>query len=118
LCDREGRSEEEIDSARRESNGKVRFLPYRMLENYFLRPELIARVFNEVGAEHNISTTEEAVGGWLGEHGSAFCADPNPPVYSSGWIAKVDGAALLERLFENLSDVRLDYRKTRDTPRL
>src|SRR5207248_2528349 len=119
LFDREGRSDKEIDSATLESHGKVRFLPCRMMENYFLRPDLLARLFNEVGAEHSINTTEDEVSRWLAQNGGTFCAGPRTPaVYSREWIAKVDGAALLERLFEDLSGVRLDYRKTRDAPRL
>lgn len=119
LFDRDGRSEQEIEDAQRESGGKVRFLPYRMIENYFLRPEIMMRLLNELGAEHEISASETAVREWLAANGADYVRGPNPPpLYTDHWAARVDGAALLERFVEDFSEGRLDYRKTRDTPRL
>jgi hypothetical protein len=119
MFDRDGRSDQEIEDARRESEGKVRFLPYRMIENFFLRADLIAQRFNEVGLEHRITTTPEQVADWIRANRRRFYPTTNlPELGSPASLGQIDGASLLEAMFQDLSSARLDYRKTRDTPRL
>lgn len=119
LFDREGRTDKEIGDAIRESRGMIRFLKRRMLENYLLNPEAIARLFNEAGADHGLKTTPADVEGWLGRNGVRHCkAQPEAEVFSAGWLEFVDAATLLEELFQEFSGAKLEYRKTTHTPRL
>jgi len=119
LFDREGRTEREIEDAIRESKGMVRFLSRRMFENYLLNPEAIARLFNEVGAEHGLRTTVADVEEWLRVNGGRHCkGQPEAEAFSEQWLQLVDGATLLENLFQDLSGAKLEYRKTTHTPRL
>jgi energy-coupling factor transporter ATP-binding protein EcfA2 len=120
LFDRDGRDEQEIKDVIRESEGKVRFLPRRLYENYLLSPAAIARLYNEFGSEFEIATTPADVKTWLEANGSRFVrAKESPPaVFSDAWLEAVDGATLLEELFIGLSDSRLPYKKTTHTPRL
>jgi energy-coupling factor transporter ATP-binding protein EcfA2 len=118
LFDRDGRTDKEIGDAIRESSGKVAFLSYRMLENYLLEPTAIAQLVNESGADHGISTSPETVSSWISTHGAEFCSSPTAQVRSDAWLACVDGASLLEELFSQISEAKLEYRKTTHTPRL
>jgi energy-coupling factor transporter ATP-binding protein EcfA2 len=119
LFDREGRSERDIEDAVRESRGKVQFLERRMLENYLLTPVAIASLFNEVGAEHGITTTPEGVRDWIVANGTRFLAgNPQAEPFATEWLNRVDGAWLLNSLFQELSESKLEYRKTLHTPRL
>jgi hypothetical protein len=72
LFDREGRSEREIEDVERQSQGKVRFLKRRMLENYLLVPRAIASLYNEVGTEHAIATTHQGVRDWIVDNSARF----------------------------------------------
>jgi energy-coupling factor transporter ATP-binding protein EcfA2 len=118
LFDRDGRTEKEIEDVSRESKGRVAFLSYRMLENYLLQPIAIAKLFNECGAAHSLSTTTEAVDSWISTNGASLCSEANVQVGSDAWRKCVDGATLLENLFADISGATLEYRKTTHTPRL
>lgn len=119
LFDRDGRSEQEIQDVVRESEGKVRFLPRRLYENYLLNPAAIARLYNEAGLEFEIATTATEVEQWLTANGGRYVSPKEPPAaLSDAWLEAVDGATLLEDLFVGLSSSRLEYRKTTHTSRL
>jgi energy-coupling factor transporter ATP-binding protein EcfA2 len=118
LLDRDGRTEREVEDARRASEGRVAFLSYRMVENYLLEPEAIAKLFSESGAHYGLSTTAKAVAEWISKHGASFCTNPAAPSQGDAWRACVDGAALLAQLFSDISEAKLEYRKTTHTPRL
>jgi energy-coupling factor transporter ATP-binding protein EcfA2 len=119
LFDRDGRSEQEIKDVVRKSEGKIRFLPRRLYENYLLNPVAIARLYNEAGSEFQLVTTAPEVQQWLAANGNQYVtAQPLPAVLSDLWFEKVDGATLLKDLFVGLSNSRLEYKKTSHTPRL
>jgi hypothetical protein len=119
LFDRDGRSDQEIQDVVRESKGMVRFLPRRLFENYLLNPIAIARLYDEAGSEFQIVTTAADVGTWLTANGSRYASgEPPTAVLSDAWLDRVDGATLLEDLFIELSNNRLEYKKTAHTPRL
>lgn len=119
LFDREGRSEKEMADAVRQSDGKVQFLARRMFENYLLDANALAALYNELGKDFSITTTKERVESWIAARGEAFL----PPkveisVGSADWLGNVHGAKLIDRLFGELSDERLVYRKTLHMPKL
>lgn len=119
LFDREGRSDTEIADLVREGAGKVRFLERRMLENYLLNIKAIAALFNEEANKHGGQNKLEAdVEHWINTNGHSFHSPPSPAVFSEDWIRGVHAASLLERLFIELSQSQLTYRKTVHTPRL
>ena len=120
IFDREGRTETEIQDAVREGRGLLTFLSRRMIENFLLNPAAIARVYSEVGEAFGFSTSESVVDQWIKLRGRDFFNfEPRPTdVYSAAWCVEVDGAALLEELFSDLSEQRLAYSKAAHTPRL
>lgn len=119
LFDRDGRSETEMEDAKRQSAGKLRFLTRRMFENYLLNPAAISTLMNEDGVEHGIATAVDAVAKWMNDNGGRFCSnkDGSTP-FTPLWIEHVDGASLLESLFSEMSAQRLFFQKTVHTPRL
>jgi energy-coupling factor transporter ATP-binding protein EcfA2 len=119
VFDRDGRTPTEIEDATRQGKGKVKFLSRRMFENFLLNPKAIAFLFNEAGKEHAIETTAEHVDQWIRDHGMEFCGAADGQQMSQQiWLKFVDAAALLVRLFADLSQERLAFRKTTHTPRL
>jgi hypothetical protein len=116
LLDRDGRQPAEIQDLIRQGSGKVKFLSRRMFENFLLDPRAIAQAFNESGQDHGITTTIEAVAGWINAHEAEFGRQQDQPWQQ--WLEEVDSASMLERLFGDLSDQRLTFKKTTHTPRL
>jgi energy-coupling factor transporter ATP-binding protein EcfA2 len=112
--DRERLSDAEV-AQQEKSKRKLRFLPRRCLECFFLLPSAIAEVLTSLDVE---SHTEEEVAGWISTHGGeskyGASAQWDADLSSSAWLAKVDAARLLADLFRSLSDARVEYRKTRD----
>lgn len=108
--DREGRKEQEMEDLRKHSKGKVRFLPRRTYENYLLQPEAIAAVldtFLEGGPE----IKEETASQWIGTNGGKYCVSNIDPM-SREWMIDCDAPRLLKDLFNELSEARVEYRKT------
>lgn len=99
LLDRESRTTSECLRISKESAGVIHFLERTMLENYVLDPEAISAVLNELGEAVSI----EAVAAEL----AAASGDS---------LKAVHGAQVLADMFSKLSDARLEFRKTRDTP--
>ena len=106
LLDGETRTVEQRQSIERESQGKLRFLDRRMIENYLLDADAISAVLCELGETTSPSDTAHQLALTLGctEHSD----DP----------AKLDGASVLSAVFSTLSDARQEFRKTRDVPAL
>lgn len=100
------------------SGGRIHFLPRRNFESYLLHPPAIARVVVEALKEHE--TLEEEVveertrGALAGLAADKRYGEPaNPPSYSDpGWLNRVDGAKLISDLFLEVTDQKLEYRKT------
>lgn len=101
LLDAEGRPATKLRELERAANGKLRFLPRRMLENYVLHAGAIARALNELGESVDLESISAAL---------ILELTANPD-----W-EKVDGAAVLRRLFEKFSGPGQEFRKTRDVP--
>lgn len=101
LLDKESRKKAECTRISKESAGVIHFLDRTMLENYVLHPLAIAAVLSELGEV----VTADAVKAEL----SSASVGNSPTVH---------GAQVLAGVFSKLSDARLEFRKTRDTPQL
>ena len=106
LLDREARTPEERQAIERNSAGKLRFLDRAMLENYLLEAAAIAAVLVELGQPTTPSAVENAL--------LTACGGSDPP----DDIAAFNGAAILKEVLSQLSESRLEFRKTRDVPAL
>ena len=106
LLDGEARTPEQRKSIAISSQGKLRFLDRRMLENYLLHPAAVAAVLTELEQSSSAGKVAEALCEALG------IAD------LSGDFLEADGAAALSTVFSRLSDAKHEFRKTRDVPTL
>lgn len=100
ILDKESRKKAEIQKIERASNKKLRFLPYRMIENYVLSAPAIQAVLKNNGIEINIAEIESLL--------------PATPVNGT----QDHGANILKEIFNQLSDAKLEFRKTTHTPEL
>jgi len=117
IFDREGRSKQDQDDLIRRSQEKVVFLPRRMYENYLLNPHAIASVVAQIEGFRESPVTSEEVERWL----QCNCSDKK--YYDSnlceaertgeGWMRDVHGAKLLETIFKEFSELRIEYDKVK-----
>ena len=118
IFDREGRTEAEIEDLTKRSSGKARFLPRRMYENYLLHPAAIAAVLTHLDAPSGVVHPETEVADWIKKRGSergfVDSAVEDAPL-APAWLEHVRAAKLLESLFQELSETRVAYVKTRDS---
>jgi hypothetical protein len=98
LLDGESMSAERRAAAELGSNGRLRYLPRRMLENYLLHPEAIAAALHANGETVGLEIVSSRLSVLL----------------NTNTIEEVDGAQILATLFSELSDARQEFRKTRD----
>lgn len=108
VLDRERRKPEEVQKLESDVRGRLRFLPRRMLENYLLHPGAICAVLNELESD---CCDEAKVRAKLCEAGQVQDLDELD-------LDQVDGAALLSKVFSDLTTARFEFRKTRDVPSL
>jgi predicted ATPase len=117
VFDREGRSQQERDNLVKASGGTVHFLPRLMYENYLLHPAAITAVaapidgFVDAGAA---PLTAGQVNEWMEQNGTKstyLAASTNAAPFTELWYVEVDGARLLEDLFNQLSGARVEYLK-------
>lgn len=114
--DRETLADDAVDKLER-SKRKLRFLPRRCLENYILVPGALAEILSRVDeSEHSCESVNE----WLLDHGGdqkyGAAQKWRNRLESLDWLKRVDAPKLLSDLFLALSETRVEYRKTRDTP--
>lgn len=101
LLDKENRKKAECARISKESAGVIHFLERAMLENYVLHPLAIAAVLSELGEEVSVDAVESELSSASGEK-----------------LRTLHGAQVLAGVFSTVSDARLEFRKTRDTPQL
>ncbi|MEM4986652.1 AAA family ATPase [Collimonas sp. H4R21] len=102
LLDSENRSESECAQLSAESQGELKYLNFKMLENYFLIPEAIAAVLNDLG--ENVTTKQ--------------ISDLLETEIGNSDISKIDGAKILKSIFSTISESRHEFKKTRDVIQL
>jgi hypothetical protein len=115
IFDREDRSEQDLNDLRRRGDGKIRFVGRRMYENYLLDSEAISAVLTELDGDGEEHTFEE-VETWMEENAADY--DTDHDFGTDGWEEEVDAASLLEDLFVDLSDTRVEFEKVRDNAKL
>ena len=112
--DREYRTEQEIADLKRQSRGRVHFLPRLSYENYLLHADAIAAVLNAVPRDSQPNVDVESVQAWLKSNGSKYIKnfDWSGDVSDTEWLKKAHAPKLLEDLFDELSGVNMVYQKT------
>ena len=106
--DKEDRSVKDQADLKREFDGKLHFLPRRCYENYLLHPRAIAAVLS--GFLNGEVVSDTGVETWMQANSRALTTD------GSNWPDKtfresVDGAKLLKKMFSELSDTKVEFRK-------
>jgi AAA domain, putative AbiEii toxin, Type IV TA system/AAA ATPase domain len=95
--DNDDRSEQEIADMVRESKGLANFLPRRMYENYVLHPRAIADLLSK------------CLGRTISEEQILKGLNSRQPNWQE---SSIDAAKLLADIFTDLSDAKLEFRKT------
>jgi hypothetical protein len=110
--DLERRSVAQREDLIRRCDGRAKFLPRRMIENYFLNPTAIVSVLNELGeVDIKIEKLEEL----LRKHAPRHFPKGSVMEYGNAeFFINVDGANLLGDVFQEVSDARQSYRKIID----
>ncbi len=119
VFDREGRSKADCEDLEREGKAvgvPVHFLKRRLFENYLLEPRVIAQVLNTHDTNRETPIAVEDVQAWIEEHQwdvSYFERQvPEAQRDEKRWLLDVHGAKLLDTLFKDLAETRVEYRKT------
>ncbi|HCT39640.1 MAG TPA: hypothetical protein DF427_00365 [Moraxellaceae bacterium] len=115
IFDKEGRSETERKDIVRKSGGLVTWLPRRMFENFLIDPKSIAHVINENDTERDDIVTEQDITSWLEKNSDKHVypeeSETKPLFNTKKWRECVHGAKLLQQLFQEITNQRVEYRK-------
>ena len=112
-------AETHTDTERREletlSQNTVHFLPRRMFENYLLHPAAISEVVASIEGFSDTKITPEDVTHWFAGklRSTKYWPSNAVPENPSLEVTTIDGAVLLNDLFKELSETRVQYQKTK-----
>jgi hypothetical protein len=118
--DRENLSDEAIESFELELDGKLHILPRRNLECYLINPFAITVLLNSYLSDVsvNIADIEE----WIEKNGSRdkYRAKKywNGDIKNVEWLKFVDGALIIKDLFNEITDCKIEFRKTKHSPEI
>ena len=116
ILDRESSSPQELADLTKEFGDKLKFIPRMMYENYLLDAEAVTHVLNTEILEDVDKVTVEQAAQWIEEQRTAkFLTKKKPSakvLESTEWLEKVHAFELLEKLFSDLSNKTVEYRKT------
>lgn len=117
VFDREGRSEREMRELEAVGRGLVRFLPRRMYENYLLDSAAIAEAISSDDTERRQPLSAADVSDWLVRNSARpefwFAGEAPVAFGENQWARQINGSAIMERLFTELSETRVAYDKVR-----
>jgi len=118
IFDKECLSELDIEALRRRKPHPIKFIEQRMYENYLLHPNAIGFVLNQEDKEQKQSLTGKEIREGLETHKSNKNYFPkkstDKELSDSQWVDKnIDAAKLLDALFANFSEARVEFRKTK-----
>ena len=117
IFDKEEENKQEVKELEKISEGKAKFIPRRMFENYLLDSEAIVAVYNkEPELAENKKVSIEKVGKWIAtkRKNKEYLSEKikkQESIENKEWYENVDGARLLEDLFRHLQG-NIEYRKT------
>ncbi len=112
--DRERRTDADVAELTRLSKGLTKFLPRKMLENYFVHPAAITALLNRFPSFRERPTTEEVVEQWIIRNGGIpkyFKGTQILAVDDDDWMKEVHAANLISDLFSDLSEAKETYHK-------
>lgn len=116
IFDSEGRRSIDIEDAKRQSGGTIKFLPRRMFENYLLDGSAIDAVLRDFGGGFGYEGNAVLVKDWISVHGldKEFLpgGEAGICVGEEKWLNVVHGAILLKRLFQHFMGAKLEFSKT------
>jgi hypothetical protein len=109
IFDDEGRTEQEKRELRHMSGDLITFTERRMYESYLLHPDAIASVMNDIEGFRSTPVQFSEIETWFNANQSRF---GNVPL-GEPWQNHVDAGKMLKALFNDLSETRVGYLKTR-----
>jgi predicted ATPase len=114
IFDRELRKEQDMNELKKRSQKPVNFLERRMYENYLLHPKAIAAIINADDRDRTQPLSDTTVQEWIdnAKKENWYLPKSSNPLSESEWLCQVDGAKFLKDLFSQLSQTRVDFRKT------
>lgn len=116
--DSEQLSEAEKEDMRKESKGRMHFLPRRHFECYLLDPFAITAFLHEKDGQSDGSHTSELVSEKLTELASSpkfSLSEWNGDLSNEAWLEKVDAAKLIAETCKALSEQRVTFNKKADS---
>jgi hypothetical protein len=113
LFDRENLSDAKLQDLARRKDNTVMLLPRPMYENYLLHADALAVSINASDPGCAKPVTPEEVQQWLDARWSDFRLLPGDVMYES-----VHAGKLLDRLYADLTEARVEYAKTKHGPEL
>jgi hypothetical protein len=120
IFDRENKTDQQIKELKTKSRNLLELLSRRMYENYLLNPAAITAVINS-GAGEALPTPikEQQITEYLEKHhADSKYYDSRYPFSDKTWVRDVDGATLLEDLFNTLTEAKQQFVKTTHSVRL
>ena len=118
IFDKECLSDSDIEALERRKPHPLKFIKRRMYENYLLHPDAIAFVLNQEDKEQKQSLTGEEIREWLESNKlnkNYFSKTSTQKELSDSQSVdkNIDAAKLLDALFANFSEARVEFRKTK-----
>lgn len=115
IFDREERSQKEQEDLISRSKGAVRFTKRRMYENYLLNPNALASVMSNIEGFRDREITPKEIQEWLVRNcwNRKYFERAIAPKEQSEelWQKDVNGAKVLEDIFKELSENRINFDK-------
>ena len=113
IFDREGKTDEDIQTLESEPESKVKFLPRRMFENYLLNNNAILFVISTIEKFSEEVITLENINEWVEKNKADSKYWKGNIKYSeSDWKKGIHGAEFLKNLFLHLSVKKVSFNKT------
>lgn len=113
--DREGRKKAEIIEIEKLSKNKVRFLPRRNYEAYLLHPDAISAVLGSIEYDEEMDLSSTKISNLMKFHASEKklkgSSNWNGDLTDAKWLAEVDAANLLQRVFATATASKLEFSK-------
>ncbi len=113
--DREGRKKAEIIEIEKLSKNKVRFLPRRNYEAYLLHPDAISAVLGSIEFDEKMDLSSTKISNLMKFHASEKklkgSSNWNGDLTDAKWLAEVDAANLLQRVFATATASKLEFSK-------